>query len=424
MEKEVIKSIIVGKQRDIPVIRLQRREMSFGDETNYVIVGLRRAGKSYMLYQDIQQRISEGKNSAEDILYINFEDERLTGTVAAELNTLIDAYQELFGPERRPMVYLDEIQNVTGWEKFARRLADEGYRVMITGSNAKLLSSEIASTLGGRYIPREVSPFSFKEYLEYKGIYLDSNWDYDSKARANVVRSFNEYFQFGGIAESFRQPDRREYLNALYQKILVGDIVERNLIRNPRVFRLLARKLADSVMQPTSLSRLRHIVKSTGETISLSVLKDYLDYMSDAYLTFEVPNLSSPMTERETLKKRYFSDNGILNLFLHKGETKLLENIVAISLHNRLRSLDGEPRLFYYSRSTEVDFCVPELRQAIQVAYSIADPATFERETAALVKFLKMSPGYSGIIVTLDDQRTIRRDGFEISVVPVYKMLM
>lgn len=421
MDKDVIKTIIVGKQRDIPNIRLQRRNIMFGGQSNYVVVGLRRAGKSYMLYQDIQQRIADGINSAKDILYVNFEDERLTGTKAVELNTLMEAYQELYGTDRQPLVYLDEIQNVTGWEKFARRLADEGYRVMITGSNATLLSREIASTLGGRYIPREIAPFSFREYLEYEGICLGDNWEYDSSVKANVAREFGEYFRYGGIAESFRQPDRREYLNALYQKILVGDIVERNKIRNARVFRLLARKLADSVMQPTSLSRLQHIVKSTGDSISLAVLKDYLDYMCQAFLMFEVPNMASSMTERETLKKRYFADNGILNLFLHEGETKLLENIVAIELNNMLRNSDGEPRLFYYSRSAEVDFCVPELRLALQVAYSIADPATAEREIGGLTKFLKAFPDYRGVIITRDEQGTIRRDGAEIRVIPVYR---
>ena len=424
MEKDVIKTIIVGKQRDIPKLHLQRRNVTFGDFTSYVVVGLRRAGKSYMLYQDIQTRIAEGKNTPQDILFVNFEDERLTGTKAAELNTLLEAYQELYGTDRKPLVYLDEIQNVQGWEKFARRLADEGYRVMITGSNATMLSREIASTLGGRYIPRVLAPFSFIEYLEYEGTVLSDNWQYDSYAKADVARLFGEYLRYGGIAESFRQPDRREYLNALYQKILVGDIVERNRIRNTRIFRLLARKLADSVMQPTSLSRLQHIVKSTGDSISLTVLKDYIDYMSQAYLTFDVPNMASSMTERETLKKRYFADNGILNLFLHEGDTKLLENIVAIDLYNGLRDTDDEPHLFYYSRTSEVDFCIPELNLAIQVTYSIADSATFERETGGLVKFLKAFPQYEAIIITRDEQRTIMREGVEIRIIPVYQWLL
>ena len=425
MDKEVIKSIIIGKQRDLPRIALQQRDMPFAEHTNYVIVGLRRAGKSYMLYQDIRQQLSTGRHTPQDILFINFEDERLRGTAAGELNMLLEAYHELYGPDRQPLIYLDEVQNVAGSETFARRLADEGYRIMITGSNARLLSRDIASTLGGRYIPRELAPFSFREYLQYLHIKLPDHWQYDSHAQAQAAQAFNEYFIHGGIAESFRQTDKWEYLNALYQKILIGDIVERNHIRNARVFRLLARKLADSVMQPTSLSRLQHIVQSTGEHISLTILKDYLDYMREAYLTFDVPNMASPLTERETLKKRYFADNGILQLFLHDGDAKLLENIVAIDLHNRLRGLDGEPRLFYHSRTAEVDFCIPSLQLAIQVTTTLADPATRERETGALVKFLNQHPRYQGIILTRSEQQTTTLpSGARIPVLPVWQWLL
>ena len=323
MDKQIIKTIIIEKQVAIPSYELTHRKITFGDKANYVLVGLRRAGKSYLLYQDIQTRINEGNATVENILYINFEDERLSYMKAEELGTILDSYMELY-PDLQPLIYLDEIQNIDGWEKFARRLADSKYRVMITGSNAKMLSKEIASTLGGRYIPREIFPFSFKEYLAYHHVPIEKNWEYNQQTMALVAKSFNTYFYEGGIAESFEQPDKREYLNALYQKILIGDIVERNNIRNTRVFRFLAKKLADSVMQPSSQTRLQHLVKSTGDTISLPVLKDYLEYMQDAYLFFPIPNLASPITEQSTIQKRYVADNGILSLFLFQGETKLL----------------------------------------------------------------------------------------------------
>lgn len=421
MTSDVIKNIIVGKQRDIPKIALQKRDVTLGSMSNYVLVGLRRAGKSYMLYQDIQQRIAEGTNRAEDILYVNFEDERLIGMTAAELNGIMEAYEELYGVDRRPLVYLDEVQNVAGWEHFARRLADEGYRIVITGSNARMLSREMASTLGGRFIPRQVHPFSFMEYVEWEGITLTDNWLYDQHQRIQIARLFMDYLRYGGIAEGFRQTDRREYLNSLYQKILMGDIVERNGVRNPRVFRLMARKLAESVMQPMSLSRLQHIVKATGESISLSILKDYLDYMGEAYLTMEIPNMTSPLTERETLRKRYFADNGILNLFPGAGDAKLLENYVAVSLHNSTVSLDGEPSVFYYNKGLEVDFCVPSHRLAIQVALSLSDPLTLERESRALARFVRAYPDYAPLIITLGERRSLTLDGVEIPIVPAWE---
>ena len=423
MDKQIVKNIIMEKQRAIPGYLLMHRNFLFGNSSNYVLVGLRRAGKSYLLYQDIQDRIRTGENTAQDILYINFEDERLSGLKAEQLGVLLDAYMELY-PDRQPLVYLDEIQNVDGWEKFARRLADSQYRVMITGSNAKMLSREMYSTLGGRFIPKEINPFSFAEYLTYHKVELDDNWVYTPQVKAAVAKWFDSYFHEGGIAESFGQPDKREYLNALYQKILIGDIVERNGIRNARVFRFLAKKLADSVMQPSSLTRLQHIVKSTGDSISQPALKDYLEYMQDAYLFFSVPNLVSPLSEQTTLQKRYVADNGILNLFLFQGETKLLENVVAIDLNRRYRNTPEETLLYYFNKNIEIDFCVPSAQIAVQVAYSLNDDATYEREVGGLLKFLKAFPAYRGYIVTRDTQKHLEVEGYTLEVVPVWQWLL
>ena len=376
MDKQIIKNIIIEKQVAIPNYKLVHRDFLFGDKSNYVLVGLRRAGKSYLLYQDIQTRLNKGEQSAQDILYINFEDERLS------------------------------------------------YRVMITGSNAKMLGKEMYSTLGGRYIPKEIFPFSFAEYLIYHQVEPCENWEYNQQVKSIVSNYFDSYFYEGGIAESFEQPDKREYLNALYQKILIGDIVERNNIRNSRVFRFLAKKLADSVMQPSSLTRLQHMVKSTGDTISLPALKDYLEYMQDAYLFFPIPNLVSPMTEQATLQKRYVVDNGILNLFLFQGETKLLENMVAIELNRRFRNTTEETLLYYFNKNIEIDFCVPSAQLAIQVSYNLNDEATYEREVGALIKYLKAFPGYHGYIITRDYETQIEADGHTIEVVPVWKWLL
>ena len=423
MDKQVIKIIIGEKQQQIGRTKLLQRVGHFDEHSCYVLVGIRRAGKSYTLYQDMQARLSAGKATTEDFLYINFEDERLASMKPDELGLLLDAYWEMYD-QKHPLIYLDEIQNITGWEKFARRLAEEKHRVMITGSNAKMLSREIASTLGGSYIQRNIYPFSFKEYLNYHGIQLDKNWEFQPDKRLTVVRHFNEYFYQGGFAESFDKTDKREWLTSLYQKILMGDIVERNRIRNSRIFRLLARKLADSVMQPTTLKRLEHIIKSTGDNISPTVLKDYLDYMEDAYLIFSIPNLVSPLTEQQTIVKRYFADNGILSLFLTGGETKLLENMVAIHLNKHYHNTAEELRLFYYNKGVEIDFCIPEANKAIQVSYSIDDLDTYEREVGGLVKFLKAYRQYQGIIVTWDTERQITEDGVTIEAISIWKWLL
>lgn len=421
VDKEKIKQIIIERQEELLSIHLVERPIQFEKSSNYVLIGPRRAGKSYMLYHHIQRLVAQQEATIQQILYINFEDERIALIQAQELGVLLEAYQELF-PIQKPYIFLDEIQNITGWEKFARRLADSKYRVMLTGSNAKMLSAEIATTLGGRYIAREIFPFSFVEYLSYHDVILSQNWEYSPTLRTQVKSLLPAYFQFGGYAEIFEKSDKREWLNSLYQKIIMGDIVERNAIRNPRVFRLLARKLADSVMQPTSIARLQHLIISTGEKISLPVVKDYLEYMSEAYLTFEIPNHASHLSEQTTSQKRYFIDNGILGLFMHDDAPKLLENIVAIHLHRKY-SNDSDYRLFYYNRGVEVDFCVPEESLAIQVSYSIEDPNTLERETGALLKFKKQYPDYRGIIITYDKEQELEYNGTTISVVPLWKWL-
>jgi len=423
MNKQIIKVIIGEKQQEIEVLQLLPRGMLFEENTSYVLVGIRRAGKSYTLYQDMQMHIADGRTQKEDILYINFEDERIASIKSEELGLILDAYFELYG-RKRPLIYFDEIQNVTGWEKFARRLTESKYRLMITGSNAKMLSQEISTTLGGSFIARDVFPFSFKEYLQYRSISLDSNWEYHPDIRLAVIRNFADYFYNGGFAESFEKVNKREWLTSLYQKILMGDIVERNKIRNPRIFRLLARKLADSVMQPTTLKRLENIVRSTGDTISQTVLKDYLEYMENAYLIFSIPNLVSPLTEQQTILKRYFVDNGILNLFLINGETKLLENIVAIHLNRLYHNTKEETRLFYYNKGVEVDFCIPEEHLAVQVSYNIEDPATYEREVGGITNFLKTYKDYRGVIITWDTERQIEMNGIKIEVVPCWKWLL
>lgn len=423
MDKQIIKTVIGEKQQEISRIKLLQRAEHFDEHANYVLTGMRRAGKSYTLYQDMQMKLAAGTAQTEDFLYINFEDERIASIEIGELGQILDAYWEMYD-QKRPYIYLDEIQSIIGWEKFARRLTESKHHVMITGSNAKMLSKEISSTLGGSYIQRDIYPFSFGEYLRYNGVELDKNWEYNPELRLTVIKYFQTYFYYGGIAESFEQTNKREWITSLYQKIVLGDIVERNKIRNPRILRLLVRKLADSVMQPTSLKRLEHIIKSTGDSISPTILKDYLGYMEDAYLTFSIPNLTSPITEQQTIVKRYFADNGILNNFFINGETKLLENIVAVHLNKFYHNTPEELRLFYYNKNVEVDFCIPEAELAIQVSYSLDDIDTYEREVGGLVKFLRSFKSYRGIVITWDTERTVKESGITIEIMPVWKWLL
>jgi Predicted ATPase (AAA+ superfamily) len=416
MEKRIIKGLIAEKQKEILETTLIQRDIILEDGVNYVFTGLRRAGKSYLLYQHIQGLIASGKAKIENILYVNFEDERMAPMKAEELNILLECYQEMY--EGKPLIFLDEIQNVDGWEKFVRRLADSKYRVFVTGSNAKMLSREIYTTLGGRFIAKEVFPFSLLEYLRFHHIFLEKNWEY-GPFRTQVAKLFPDYFYYGGFAESFPLKDKRSWLNALYQKIFLGDIIVRNNIRNDKAVGVLVRKLAESLMQPTSLARIKNIIDASGVGIARNTLVDFLRQLSDAFLIFDISNFSDSLSERETFKKRYFYDNGLLNNLLFDPETKLLENMVAIDLKKRY----GEG-LYYYNRNIEVDFFIPKAKRAIQVSYSIADEKARQREIRALIKLAGVHPLERLEIVSWDEEMLFKEGGNEIHVIPVWKWLL
>ncbi len=417
MEKRVIKSLIIEKQHEIPQMELMPRKLELEDTCNYVFVGLRRAGKSYLMFQHIQSLLAEGKAQIEDILYINFEDERIASIRSEELNLILEAYHEMYG--NKPLIYLDEIQNVVGWEKFARRLADSQYKVFITGSNAQMLSKEIYTTLGGRYIAMEIFPFSFPEYLQYHRFALPRNWEYDISVKTNLVKLFQPYFYFGGFAETFPLRDKRSWLNSLFQKILLGDVISRNDIRNENAIRLIVKKLAESVMQPLALARILGVIKSAGCSLSHNTLVDYLQYLNDAYLIFSISNYSDKLSEKESIKKRYFFDNGLLNTFIIEPESKLLENQVAITLKKKYG--DG---LYYYNKNIEVDFYIPEAKTAIQVSYTLSQSDTREREIKALLKLSQVYPLDKLQIITWEEDSLIEEGGLSIEILPLWKWLL
>ena len=415
MDKNIIKQIILWQQDFVGKVKLQYRSISFDENANYVLVGMRRAGKSYMLYQHIQWLIEQGHHK-EEMLFVNFEDERITDIKKEELHLIIESYRELFDYD--PIVFLDEIQNVDGWEHFARRLADEKYRVFITGSNAHMLSREISSTLGGRYLTKEIFPFTFDEYLKFHSITLPPHWQL-SPVCTDVVRMFSDYFYYGGLSEMFNMQDKKSWLQSLYQKILYSDIVVRKGVRNEQSLRMLIRKLADSVMQPMAIKRMQNILQGNGTKITRETIGSYLDYMHESYLCFGVSCFTDSIAERETVKKHYFYDNGILNLFLFQPETKLLENMVAIHLYKKY----GED-LFYYNKNIEVDFCVPKEGLLVQVAYRMADEQTRNREIGALLKVAKFLKANRCLIVTYDQEETVMTNDGAIEIIPIYKFLL
>lgn len=415
MKKDTIKILIAEYQQKIANVSFVERPYTMEDKLNYVFVGLRRVGKSYLMFQQVRHLISTG-HSQEELLYFNFEDDRIASLDTDDLDLIKVCYEEMYN--HKPIFFLDEIQIVEKWEKFARRLADQGYRVYITGSNARMLSSEIATTLGGRYVIRNVFPFSFREYMNLSGIDCsDKNAVY--RHQTDITKSFESYFRFGGLPEVVQLSDKRTWLSSLYQRIFFGDLISRYQIRNDYALRVLIRKLAESVKQPTSFNRLANIVSASGKKISTDTVIDYLGYLKETWLVLQVENICAKLAEKESNKKYYFVDNGILNLFLIEPVTSLLENLVAI----RLRQLYGED-LYFYQRGVEVDFYVMDIQLAVQVSYSLSDPETRSREVNALLKMAEQIEVKSMMIITKDEEETVESDGYSIQVVPAWKWLL
>lgn len=280
MTKDLIKLLISEYQAYVSQVELIPRNVELVDGLNYVFVGLRHAGKSYLMFQRIAQLIEQG-HKREEILYFNFEDDRIDSLDAKDLDLIKTCYEEMY--DTRPIFFLDEIQLVDRWEKFARRLADQKYQVYITGSNAKMLSSEIATTLGGRYMIHEVYPYSLREYLNASGIDI-----YEKNALftfgKQIVKLANTYFQHGGLPETVGMKEPRSWMSNLFSKIFFGDLVARYRIRNDYALRVMIRKMAESVKQPLSYNRIASIVSSTGKKLSTDAAIDYVEYMTETWL--------------------------------------------------------------------------------------------------------------------------------------------
>ncbi|MCM1111165.1 MAG: ATP-binding protein [Clostridium sp.] len=420
ISNETLREVMLENRAEVMMHTVIPRNINLENFDRQVLVGVRRAGKSYILYGRIQQLIANG-HTWDEIIYLNFEDERLAGMTVEDLNKILEVHGQL--SDKRPMLFLDEIQNIDGWEKFARRIADNKYKVVITGSNAKMLSKDVASVLGGRYITRDVFPFSFDEYLEINGIDPHNELLTATTAdRSKLMRHFEEYFQFGGFPECATLPVKRDYLTSLYQKIFLGDIVARNKIENLFALRILFRKMAESVKQPISFTRATNIVASTGTKIGKATVINYIGYASDAYLLLTVPNIADTLTDRMTNPKYYFIDNGIISLLAMDIRTSLLENLVALTLFRRYGVKDA---VYHYNHGIEVDFVIPDAETAVQVCYTMNDSeGTFERETSALVKLKDRIKTRRNIIVTFEDEGVIEKDGLKIEVIPAWKFIL
>ena len=416
MNRDVLKQIIIDQKEmylDNPLIS---RDYDLEENVNYCFVGIRRTGKSYMMYQQIHNLMNYGISSSQ-IVYVNFEDERLLEIGVDDLNTILEIGIEFSGSKGKPYLFLDEIQNVDGWEKFVRRVADMKYRINITGSNSKMLSKEIASTLGGRFMIVNVFPYSFKEYLSANHIENIMVDQIGTKKRADIVSQYEQYVTYGAFPELVDIKNKRVFLNNIYQTVYLQDIIARNKITNDFAVRLILKKIAESVTKALSFNRLTNIVKSTGISIGKQTVINYVGHMLDSYLIFSLQNYAS----KKTSPKYYFMDTGLLGLMLLDCKTAQLENLVAVELIRRY----GFENVYFFENNIEVDFYIPSENLAIQVSMQVLDDVdTLERETRAFVKLNQFIPDTKCLLVTNSEETKLNCDGIKIDVVPIWKWLL
>ena len=398
------KLMISRKNRGIP--RIINSAVHLNSNMITVISGVRRSGKSTLMLQLADQY--------ESFHFITFDDERLINFTVNDFNAMLIEMKR--SGESRTIV-MDEIQEVPGWERFARRIYDEGYKVIITGSNAKLLSSELATHLTGRYLKIELYPFSFAEFLSFKKI---DPLEKTSDTIAKVLSAFDEYLLFGGFPEYLKTKEL-EILKRIYDDIVYRDLIVRFGIRNVNGFKNLSQYIFTNFTSETGYLPL---AKLLGFNSSTSI-KDYLNILSEGYLIFELTKFDFSLKRQYTSnRKLYVIDNGLRNTVSFRTSAdmgRLLENTVFLELKRR-----GHEVWFYKSPTgQEVDFLVnPNHPTLIQVCYELQNPKTRQREISSLSAGMKELNMNQGIILTKNDDEVINDNNLSISVIPVWKWLL
>jgi len=387
------------------------------------IIGPRRAGKTYTMFQLIKKLMNQIR--IEQILYLNLEKSDLKGIALEDLNRMLEAFYELYPENKNKKVwlFLDEIQNVDDWEKFVRTLIDFEIKVFISGSSSKFLSKEIATQLRGRTLSYEIFPFSFRGYLKAKKIEIRKYLS--SRERALIVKELKNYLFFGGYPEVVLYPEEKEkIISDVIETVIYRDIIERYKVRNVKMLRILINSLINSVAKEFSIHKFYNFIKSTGMKVSKNSLYSYVEALQDVFFIFPIKKFSySYRNIEQSIPKVYIIDNGILTFTGIEDKGKLIENLVFIEL-KRI----GEE--IYYWKSPEdyeVDFLVKEKRkvkQLIQVCYDISDIETREREIKALLKASEELKCKDLLVITADYEREEKIKGKKIKFISLWRWLL
>jgi predicted AAA+ superfamily ATPase len=415
MLKQAIKTIIADFHRQgIPELVMRENSILLNSAKIVTLIGPRRTGKTYMLYQ-LMKQIEDITN----IIYINFEDERLT-FAPEELQQIIEAYFEIY-PEKKEKdihIFFDEIQEIRGWEKFVRRIYDNiTKKIFITGSSSKMLSKEIATSLRGRAISYEIYPLSFREHLKFKGVPEDI---ISTKGKAKIMYEFDNYLQRGGFPETvfMKTEVYNKTITNYFDTMLYRDVIERYSVTDAVQVRNLLKYLLSQTAKEFSINKIYNDFKSKGAKTSKDGLYKYLDYFEDAFILVPVANYSESV-RKQTLRKAYAIDAGLANMLslsLSKEHGRLFETIILLELKRRGK------QVFYFKNGVECDFVIKEdeiITTAIQVCYDFNDENK-EREIKGLTSAMKRFKLSTGTIITLNEQG---KHG-SINIVPAVNWLL
>lgn len=412
--KELLKAVIFDQQKLCWNTRFVRRNFPtayLNSQEIVVITGIRRCGKSTLLQQ------IRAEQSEKDY-FINFDDERLIQFKVDDFQLLYETFIELFGVQKT--FYFDEIQNITGWERFVRRLHDYGNKVYITGSNANMLSRELGTHLTGRYLAMELYPFSFREFLAFNGKTLIQGDIYSTEGKSELKAFFSKFVSLGGFPV-FLENQNDNYMKSLYENILYRDVMVRNNLTNEKEILELVYYLASNVSR---LSSFNSLAKTIGIK-NASTISNYLQFIQNTYLIFQVNKFDFSLKKQiQNPKKTYFIDQALvtrLGFLISEEKGRLLENIVFIEFKRRGQDI------FYYSGKNECDFVIrqgTQITNAIQVCYSFETPETKARELNGLMEAMKTYSLSEGMILTNDTEEEITDVDLTIRIVPVWKWIL
>ena len=421
MDKEILKQVIMDQLKYRSPKHYYRRTVTetvqrFEDDPNIIILsGIRRSGKS-TIQRMLQLELLKTNNFSD--YYINFDDERLVKFQLSDFQTLLEVFIELFGDQ--PRFYFDEIQNIEGWERFIRRLYEQGKKIYITGSNARLLSKELGTHLTGRHIQLEVFPLSFFEIVRQQYPEALSKKALSTTDVGMVLHYFSNYLKNGGIPE-YVEFEKSEYLKDLVDGILYRDIIVRYKIQDEKALRETVYYLASNIGKEFSYNKLAATVGiSSAHTVA-----NYCDYLEQCYLCFFLRRYNHSLQKQiQSNKKCYMIDPALIRTVgfrVSEDRGRLLENIVFLNLRMLMKEI------YFHKEKKECDFVVREgnrVVQAIQVTTSLANPDVKEREIEGLIEAMSAYSLREGIILTENESDIIEIEDFRISVIPIWKWLL